>query len=401
MIKPKWRYWLILPALALTATSVFGYMVVAKGQTQIGEDLQNKVWQTIIDKGFGDARTTSTSFVYSDSTKYKFKPSNFATPNDPMSPDEAARLDSQYSFTISGMNFGVRSNGYTDMSNIEFPLTDTHLDAWFGNNGKKYSAGGDLKLKETEAYVKYNYNNDLKDFVLQYAGGTRFDSNKNQWIQINDPYRLDDLRKTLTEFLKPEQNLEFDQILKDNRLFDIKGIKGAKIIDGKATVQYDLALNKDRLRNVVSQSIDMDQYSSQDDKDFGKQLAFALIDKIQVRKFSAWIGVSDQKLYKMSISSNAISVAETLAQFEKAIKNPKNSVGAIGSPFDEDQGMKRAVLDTVKNMQFKAKIQIEYSAKNIGKQQEIKAPSKFVRATMSMYSSLRTFAGDIKLFKFK
>ncbi len=335
--KFRLKYLLIIPILLVLALLVFGYLIVAKGQTKYGEQLQNDLWKKIITHSADESKDMELKITYTDSGEYQFKPSNFIKPFEPSAKAEDYQdLDDQYSFTIKDPSASVKYTAYQDLSKTEIPKIDLELNGVVSNNQKDFEGSLALKLLENESYAKYNYNTNVED-LLKYLGlSSSSDSDKDQWFQSKQEPDIKDLRElvqVITSFKSPtntdEQNkFDYQKLLEDHRLFDIDSLKGVSLMNGKPTLHYSLKLNKAMLRELLSKSLDEtlpDDYDAEL-KNFAMEVNDAILEKINVNNYEVWVGVSDRKLYKSKMNIDALSITKTAKYFEDSINDPNNPI---------------------------------------------------------------------------
>ncbi|HMQ01667.1 MAG TPA: hypothetical protein PKD79_01190 [Candidatus Doudnabacteria bacterium] len=450
------KYLLILPILLLLGGLVFGYLVIVKGQTSYGQNLQDKVWVSMVNSTNTEAKDLDFTITYTDKGSYQFKPSNFVKPfGMGMSESEYGELDSMYSFTIEDPSFTGTVSSYMDLSNTDMPKTDTELKGSVYNFNKTFDASLYMKLKDTEAYVKYDYNTNVDD-LFKYLGFYNSSSpEKNRWMQTKDEQGLKDMREIiqyvtlLKDFTEtsadakrvadirqiasalelyyndnneypPSENgkpvgltpmylqslpvappadgkcsddmneyrytakrdasgrntgysftfclgkpisgfeagnheasengirpytcpsnrtcegtnttettkSKYQKLLSENRLLDIKTLKGISIMDGTPVFRYELEFNKDKFKGLVETSINdvfKGEYSSEL-RSFSLEISNILIDKIDITNYEVWVGVTNKKLYKSTTTIDALSITKAAKYFETSLNDPNNPI---------------------------------------------------------------------------
>ena len=454
-----WKFLLIIPVIIILAILIFGYFVLARGQTVLGEKLQDEIWESIITNTNKETKDFELSVTYTDAGKYEFKPSNFIKQfSGEMSDEEIASLNNQYGFTISDFTASAKTISYLELADENKPKVDFRLEGAVSNNEKSFEGSIDMKLKDSEAYARYDYNTNTKDFMSYFSGGySPTDEQKNRWQKITEEYALTNLRDTVKIFTllsdpsfnsddakrladirqlmsalelyyddkgeypnsengKPKNLADtylgimptapkargncsedmnnylyeaikdesgkivnynytfclskttsgltagnkvasnsginnydcpsnrkcaaetssdnstelnpYQKLLVENRLFDIKSLKGATFIDGKPVLHYELELNKGNLKNYINKSLEQ-TFTDNTDKDtidFLEEVSDELISKINVDNYDIWIGVYDRKLYKSDMTIDAISITKAGEYLEKSINDPNNPI---------------------------------------------------------------------------
>ncbi len=310
---------LILVVIALIASA---YVVYGMGKTSMGEDFQNKVWVQMVDSSLKETQDSKLSITYTDSGSYQFKPSNFAKAFGIFTDEELNQYDSQYSFKISDLTIAGNVNAYLNVKDEDAPQTDTHVDLSLTNDAKEYSGNVDIKLNDSEAFGKFDYNDNIQKTVDAILGSHEVAPGKGKWIKSTDKKDIDTIRSDIKSAFYDSRDVGTVKLLKENRLFDIKQLDGLTYIDGHVVAHYSLALNKDRFHKYVEDSIDEGSLADSKFKQQSKDIANAIVDKIEFKNYEIWVGVTNHKMYKSQLTLNAISVSKTLQAFQDAINKP-------------------------------------------------------------------------------
>lgn len=333
--KFKLKYLLLIPIILILAVLIFGYFVVAKGQTRYGENMQDDLWQKLIDSSGDVTKDMDLKITYTDKGSYDFVPSKFIGQYASFfGTEEMEQIDNEYSFTIADLILSGKIHSYTDLSNKDIPKFDVQVDGGITNNQKALEASISAKLLEKEFYYKHDYNNTVDELLTKHNMHTQPESEKNIWIQEKDENSIKDLRETFREIteLKTSDNEEdaeaYKKLLREHRLFDIKTLKGVSFRGGQPVLHYSLTLNKEKLGSLMNKSID--QAMPGDDelgiKDFTKEIYAVIIEKINVSDYEIWIGATNHKLYQSRMNIAALSVTKSLDAFEKIMNDPDNSL---------------------------------------------------------------------------
>ncbi len=499
----KLRFLLIIPIIIFIAVLVFGYMIFAKGQTQLGEKLQDEIWKTVIDNANDESKSMELSVSYTDSGTYKFVPSKFTKPfnQEFYSEDDVATLDKTYSFTISDFKANFLLQSAFDVTNKDKPMLDTHIEGAVSNNSKSFEGSADLKLTETEAFQKYNYNSNVEDLINYLSGGySSTPDKKNKWLQIKSEYELNNIREsvklitqlegfesesqdatrladirqlasalelyyndnnaypesingkpvnltetylgvyptaptppngTCTEDLNnyyyeakkdssgqatnysltfclgsetggikagnnemssqgineyncpssrkcsttpSEENSEktaeqtvFQKLLREHRLFDIEGLKGISMMDGTPVAHYELKLNKDKLRELISSILNEPSTEAlgEETKDALLEITDEIITKINVNNYEVWVGVTNHKLYKSSMEIDALSITKTAEYFEKSLNDPENPITkGLDSSLDSSRSKARDAKRLADARQIASSLELYFNDNN-------------------------------------
>lgn len=331
--------------ILIVALLIFGYMVLAKGKTAVGEKVEDAIWQAIIDDSNQDQSDLEATITYSDKGSFSFVPSKFfgslPVESQVISPEEATKYDKDYSFSLKDLLVSTTLKTYIDLSNSNVPKADMHIDGMLTNNSKSFDGSLDIRVKESEAFIKFAYGDTMKEFIDKLSENTAKHEVNGKWFKSTGTF-FEDLREGLGE---TKTNNKYKDLLKANRAFDIESLKGVSIMNGKPVVHYSLTINKEKVRNTINGIIeDTSENENKALRDALTKIFDAAIEKVEVKKYEVWIGVTDKKLYKSSIEINAISLANSLDYFTKVVSDPNHMVHKLIK--DEVRGSKINSKDT-------------------------------------------------------
>ncbi len=259
----KLKFLALHAILALTFILGAGYVTVLEGKTVLGQKMQDWIWEDQISSITTTKADFSASITYADSGTFKFIPSKIAKKYDKtISRDELASLDQKFGFTWKNLYLKTTTSGFFNMDNTDNPKVDAHIGGQVMNNNKNYKAGADVKIINKMLFTKYEYNDNVLN-LLRQADDQFNDPNKNEWIKETDQQQIQsfiDGLKEMLAFQNPNSNNvsgnialtdKQKQVLKKNRLLNIKSFKGIEIVNGQPLLHYSLELNKPKLRSII------------------------------------------------------------------------------------------------------------------------------------------------------
>jgi len=207
------RLWLWLPlgliVLLLIVAAVAGYWIVLRSQTRWGSQLQDKVWQQMVDREGIEPVEGTSSFTYTDSGNFNFVPSEVYKVFDPgVSQTEIEEMD-KYAFTLNGLKLAFASTLYSNFTDIKNPQVDMATNSSVTNAGKTYAGDVAVKIDEKTGFVKFNINDEIKqtNAVKDMIGESELNKYLDKWIKFMDPEDTEDLEE-LSRSLSLQGGLE-------------------------------------------------------------------------------------------------------------------------------------------------------------------------------------------------
>lgn len=340
--RPKRRLWLWLTlgivVFLVAASLVAAYFIVLRGQTKWGNQLQDQVWQHLVETSGTKAVTQDVSMTYQDSGSFDFVPSKIidkfyadAGSSDETEKEQLKKEAAPYAFTLSQLRLALTASGFVDLSDASNPKIDLADKATVANNGQEYSANVDFKLQDKTGFTRYDLSQSIKDSQLgKQLESLDTENYFGQWIKVITPDNsysadLDGIKKSVDD-AQP-----YRDILKGNRFLSIKSFKGISKINGQWTAHYELQLDKDKFRTVIKDFMDKSASSagSSDEtlRDFTNQVTDIFVDKLELKNYEVWVGLKDRELYKSTMTTNAISLTKSANDiYEKFLQSSSNPV---------------------------------------------------------------------------
>lgn len=323
----------------IVAILVFGYIVLAKGKTSLGEKIEDTIWSAIINDTNQDQSNLEATITYSDKGSFSFVPSKFlaSLPDDAqlISPEEAASYDKDYSFTLTDLVLSSTAKTYTDLTDSNVPKAEINLTGLLTNNTKTFDGSLDIRLRDKEAYIKYDYSNTLKELMDKISEGTATHEGKDKWFKSTGSL-FEELQKSLGE---TKTNNKYKDLFIENRVFDIDSLEGISMLNGKPVAHYSLKMNKEKMSNIFHGIVeDAAENESEAYRDALDKIFDAALEKVEIKKYEVWVGISDKKLYKSSVVINAVSLSNTLNYIVKVVSDPNHEIHKL--IMDEVNGTK-------------------------------------------------------------
>ena len=244
----------------------------------------------------------------------------------------------------------------SDFTDSKNPKTSSNFD--FQANGEKekgnLALSGEFRSEKNVSYFKLNkisISPSLEFYLMML--GIKKDSLIGKWLKI-DKNELEKLNGK-TEQPKPsskdvvEMNKEIGDLIKREKVYTIKKMSD-ETINGKNAYHYVLILNKEKIKKMIPDFLDivkkysknnLDRLNMIDAKEV-EQSIDKFFEKVNGLSIDIWIGKKDYLLYKAKIDKeiNASAIKEgatgkiiitldlLLSNFDKPIKieMPKNSL---------------------------------------------------------------------------
>lgn len=219
------------------------------------------------------------------------------------------------------LNFG--SQGYVNLTDPANPETDSNFTIGFSSNGVQISQGVEVMVKDSVIYLNTEKLTSLKSLLPQTGGQTA-----PKWLKLD----LNALALKMKELGAPSAlaNQQKDKELSDKlkqlwenaRLINMEKSLGTEKIGDTKTMHFKNTLDKEVLKNTVSQSFDLIINSAQDQLQSQGQLPLpsenftaiktalnGLIDKLEVKELETWVNLSGFNLSKIHLVTSAPSVS--------------------------------------------------------------------------------------------
>lgn len=302
-------FWIILAGLLVIGGGAYGYynFVLAN---------PTRVWQKFKQAGSPAAYQTKFNFSY-------FDPGEIGG-------DNSGLLGLQ----LKDIKLGLSGNSYLNAENAANPESNSKIQYTFSSGNTSFSTGFEYLLQNKVLYLNVGNNP-----ILNAIGGAAKDGKKVDWIKID----LSELENRASgtqgqaEFFKqlanPDFKNEFAKIWADATIIKVNKYIGREKINGAATLHFQNTIDKQALKGLANQYVGAlskafkgttSEIKDSDSAAIGEVLS-RLIDKLEVKEFDTWIGMTDFKLYRVHLLTNSPS-------FISFIKN----AGSLRMPQSND-----------------------------------------------------------------
>lgn len=237
-----------------------------------------------------------------------------------------------------------RPTGLTDLYLGQYPVAPTPADGKCSDdlNAYFYKPEGQPETKtlangsKAELYPNYS----LTFCLGNDSGGTKAGKKVLTLSGINDLAECPSGRQCDQVASKTSSEPDpYAEILKNNRIFNIKSFHGLARIDGVTTLHYSLDLDKSKVKNIFKETLKLDMQSAgfeatEEDKKLqamSEKLFDAYLDKLETKQFEVWIGLFDRKVYKATLNTNGPSVAKIADRvYQDLIKGDLQKMLGVG-----------------------------------------------------------------------
>lgn len=329
--KKIWK-WVILGAVVLVVAVGGGtaYAAFGLGKNVMGYSMPEELWNGLIDSQINEAVDQKAKVEYIDNGEFTFTPSKYMEAMGfPMEPGEVAEYDSKYKFTLKNPGANFEFDGYTDTKDANAPKLDFAMKGELKNLDKAYAAAMELRLKETVAFVKFTLSDTITALFgkVDPATESEIKTYSDKWFKLTkDSSDFKDFQDAFKSGASEQDLNKVKDILRPNRVFDIKSFKGFGIENGTLTAHYGMEINKTNVKNIML-AVAKEEASASGLSDsenilklYGK-IVDVVLEKWEVKEFDVWFGVTDQKLYKTEFNSNMISLTGSLNLINQELEN--------------------------------------------------------------------------------
>jgi hypothetical protein len=236
--------------------------------------------------------------------------------------------NNDFGISLKNITFSMTGKASVDSKDPATPKTDSDFTYTIGSGGTNFSTEMKIKLIGKDLYLNVG-DNPLLNLVMGVSG-----NNKVDWIHIN----LQDAKSssqggalysyiTSDEFKKQiSDTWQIRQIISPGKFL------GTERINGTSTYHYAIAVNKQAIKDNFHKTLQ--QFAKADPADFPadtnstlETVVNALVDRTEIKKFEAWIGIGDQHLYRIALETSAPSLA-SLAKISSSESGVDLSGGA-------------------------------------------------------------------------
>lgn len=214
-------------------------------------------------------------------------------------------------------SIGIDMTGDIDNTNKDIPKSSVSIKGSFLGEGMELSVKGNLVSIGEEAYGKIEEFPKIPSIVMMFSMlGIDIEKIKNVWIKIDEKSLKNFYEKLGIKVEKPlpkeeQEKLlnELKELLKGKEFLKIKTDLGEKEIDGKKVYHYLVLINKEELKKIFPEILDVilkysqETISQKEKEEMLKEIP-QMIDKafeeIGELDFEIWIGKKDKMIYKIS-----------------------------------------------------------------------------------------------------
>jgi len=293
---------LIVVLLLLLAGGAFAYYTFVYSNPV-------KVWEKFLKTEKDLVYQTKFSFSYSD-------------------PGEIADDAGIPGFQLKDIKLKFDGSGYVNTQNAEDPQASSKVQYTFSSGNTSFSTGFEYILVNQIFYLNIGDNPFLNALGASAAGGKKVD-----WIKVDlkEAQKQSSSMQRESEFFTklsdPAFKSQLEKIWSDASLIKQDKYLGREKINGKTTLHFKNSLDKQALKGVVDQYVqllsrefkDSNGYEAKpEDVNLINEIAGQLIDKIEIKEFETWVGLSDFHLYKVHLVTNAPSVISLVKQLMSA-----------------------------------------------------------------------------------
>lgn len=229
-------------------------------------------------------------------------------------------------FNKEKFSLGIKITGDVDNTNKEIPKTFTSVRGNFSKEGIDLIMKGELISIGEERYGKIEEVPEIPSLVIGLSMlGIDLNKIKNVWIKIDEKSLKDFLEKRGIKVEEPipreekEKLLnELKELLKGKEFLEIKEDLGEEEIEGKRAYHYLILVNKEEIKKVIPEILDIILKYSQEKisqskkeeilNEFPKMMD-EVFKKIGDLDFGIWIGKKDKMVYKIAFDKE-IDISE-------------------------------------------------------------------------------------------
>ncbi len=343
-----------------------------------------KLWAKFQGQTVDQAVHTNFSFSYADSGSESAE-----------SPFGGVLKDVKASVSGSAYTNGGRTtDALESQSNITYSLAS-------GNTS--FSTGLEFRVVGKALYLNVGQNPFLSTFMMgMNSSMDEQDTKHYDWIKISlDPKFLEELGsdegvgdaeiKTIID-QRYWQDLA-NQWKKQDFLEKPKYV-GSETVRGVATLHYQTNIKKDVVRAAVTDVLTKVMASSNaETKKAAETFVSGMIDKLQVQSVDIWVGKRDAAVYKVTVQSNAPSVASYVKAVEDESKAEMDAYNKACSDYTKpcnppaSLSMDERVKQLLAALKFTATFNLNFEFYDYGKAQGVEAPKDFLDADKELQSA--------------
>lgn len=307
-------FWVSVLVLILLAGGAYAYYSLVFANPA-------KIWQKFSQGAAGQtAYQTKFNFSYSDPGQFD------------------SGTSSLISFQFKDIKLTFDGSGYINAQNKDNPESNSKIQYTFSSGNTSFSTGLEYILQNKVLYLNVG-NNPILDLISQGANGGQ----KIDWIKID----LNGLNKEASsspsdakffqQLTSPDFKNNLQKIWENTTVIKEDSYVGREKINGVYTLHFKNSIDKQALKSLINQYVKelakafKGTSSELSDSDIAtaNQITAQLIDKIQIKEFETWVGMTDFKLYRVHLMTNApsfISLVKNASSFNAPASNDAKRV---------------------------------------------------------------------------
>ncbi len=263
--------------------------------------------------------STDQDKTFSGNLKISYKDTGAITPEDSLG------------MTLKDISLDLTSKVYSDIK-ADSPQSSAEMSYSFSSGNTSFSTGFEYRLIGKKLYMNVGSNPFLVNMFAQLGKGKQIN-----WIVLDiaelekkadqeNSEKANQLRQAFNDQLFGE----IQKTWNDASFVKMDKYLGREKVNNKNTLHFANTLDKQAIKNTFGEIVDRlvkaakDSGENVDDSTVNtvKTTVNALVDKLEVKQFETWIGVTDFKIYKVSIKTSAPSVVSTI---KTAFQGPQES----------------------------------------------------------------------------
>ncbi|MBI3231563.1 MAG: hypothetical protein HYZ51_00585 [Candidatus Doudnabacteria bacterium] len=257
----------------------------------------SRVWKKFVESGHDKVLNSEFKFSYAD--------------NSPVANEDLTN------FPFKNIKLELSGKAYVDTTDGENPQSSTEASYTFSSGTTAFTMGFEYKLIGKKFYLNVGNNPFLSNILTFMSKGKQI-----EWVVLD----LAELEKKGQEE-KSEDAEKFKQVFGDELLSEFKKIweeaefvkmgnyLGKEKINGKTILHFKNSLDKEVIKTtfhafadkLVKAVRDTGTEVKNEDADLVKFAISELVEKINLKEFESWVGLTDSKLYKTKIKVSAPS----------------------------------------------------------------------------------------------
>lgn len=281
-----------------------------------------------------------------------------------------------YASMLNKIKVSLAGNAYLNYKNPENPEMSGDVTYSFSSGGTFLGSKLGIVLKDQNFYFKIGDIPFISEGMLDLNNGQKVD-----WVKINfkemQEYINNSTQNTTTPVSLNEQIIKYQEIINKHwgKLITIEKVLNKEKIHNVNTIHFSNKLNKDELKNLFSEIFNLafEEATKSNNLISGneivetKNLAIniinSIIDKIEIKKFETWIGVTDARIYKI----NVVTSAPSLVSFVNSMPEAEEGLSVAQTPQEKIDYM-------LSKISYEGEVTINEEFYDYGKMQEVKQP---------------------------